>query len=211
MNFKSLSIAAIGAMLLSVPVSAKELRLSHQWSTKDVRHKFAQILADHVETENVGLKIKIFPSKSLFKPKEQYKPLTRGQLDMTVFPLSYAGGQQPAYNLTLMPGLVKNHDHAARLNYSPFMKEIQKIMAGDDVMVVVHGYLAGGFAGKNKCITSPNDVKGLQTRAAGKAFETMLVGAGASIASMPSSAIYNAMQTGVLQACKHFFIFFCLI
>ena len=39
-------------------------------------------------------------SKSLFKPKEQYKPLTRGQLDMTVFPLPYAGGQQPAYNLT---------------------------------------------------------------------------------------------------------------
>ena len=60
MNFKSLSIAAIGAMLLSVPVYAKELRLSHQWSTKDVRHKFAQILADHVESENVGLKIKIF-------------------------------------------------------------------------------------------------------------------------------------------------------
>ena len=109
MNFKSLSIAAIGALLLSVSVSAKELRLPHQWSTKDDRHKFAQILADHVESKNVGLKIKIFPSKSLFKPKEQYKPLTRGQLDMTVFPLSYAGGQQPAYNLTLMPGLVKNH------------------------------------------------------------------------------------------------------
>jgi TRAP-type C4-dicarboxylate transport system substrate-binding protein len=86
------------------------------------------------------------------------------------------------------------------MNYSPFMEEIQKIMATDDVMVVVHGYLAGGFAGKDKCITGPNDVKGLQTRAAGKAFETMLVGAGASIASMPSSAIYNAMQTGVLQA-----------
>ena len=79
MNFKSLSIVAIGAMLLSVPGYAKELRLSHQWSTKDVRHKFAQILADHVESENVGVKIKIFPSKSLFKPKEQYKPLTRGQ------------------------------------------------------------------------------------------------------------------------------------
>jgi hypothetical protein len=26
--------------------------------------------------------------------------------------------------------------------------------------VVVHGYLAGGFVGKNKCITSPDDVKG---------------------------------------------------
>jgi len=99
-----------------------------------------------------------------------------------------------------MPGLVKNHDHAARLNYSPFMQEIEKIMASDDVMVLVHGYLAGGFASTEKCITKPDDVAGQQTRAAGKAFEQMLVGAGASIASMASSEVYNAMQSGVLQA-----------
>ena len=73
-------------------------------------------------------------------------------------------------------------------------------MAEDDVMVLVHGYLAGGFVGKDKCITNPEDVAGLQTRAAGKSFEQMLAGADASIASMASSEIYNAMQTGVLQA-----------
>jgi TRAP-type mannitol/chloroaromatic compound transport system substrate-binding protein len=77
---------------------------------------------------------------------------------------------------------------------------MEEIMAEDDVMVLVHGYLAGGFAGKDKCITAPEDVGGLQTRAAGKAFEQMLAGAGASIASMASSEIYNAMQTGVLHA-----------
>ena len=71
-----------------------------------------------------------------------------------MLPLSYAGGQQPSYNLTLMPGLVKNHDHAARLNYSPFMDAIQEKMAEDDVMVLVHGYLAGGFVGKEKCVSS---------------------------------------------------------
>jgi TRAP-type C4-dicarboxylate transport system substrate-binding protein len=65
---------------------------------------------------------------------------------------------------------------------------------------LVHGYLAGGFVGKDKCITAPEDVKGLQTRAAGKAFEQMLAGAGASITGMASSEIYNAMQTGVLNA-----------
>ncbi len=197
------SIIAAGAAALALTasgLSAAELRLSHQWATKDVRHKVAQIVADEVAAANVDLEIKIFPSKSLFKPREQYKPLSRGQLDMTVFPLSYAGGQQPAFNLTLMPGLVKNHDHAARLNESPFMEAIEAKMADDDVMVLVHGYLAGGFVGKDKCITAPEDVKGLQTRAAGKAFEQMLAGAGASIASMASSEIYNAMQTGVLQA-----------
>jgi len=184
----------------STLANAEELRLSHQWSNKDIRHKVAEVMADEVAAADVDLEIKIFGSKSLFNPREQYKPLSRGQLDMTVLPLSYAGGQQPAYNLTLMPGLVKNHDHAARLTNSPFMDALEVKMAEDDVMVLVHGYLAGGFAGKDKCITSPADVQGLQTRAAGKSFEQMLAGAGASIASMASSEIYNAIQTGVLQA-----------
>lgn len=191
----ALALASAGSL-----ANAAELRLSHQWSSKDIRHQVAQIVADGVAAADVDLEIKIFGSQSLFKAREQYKPLSRGQLDMTVLPLSYAGGQQPAYNLTLMPGLVKNHDHAARLSDSPFMDALEEKMADDDVMVLVHGYLAGGFAGKDKCITSPDDVKGLQTRAAGKAFEQMLAGAGASIASMASSEIYNAMQTGVLSA-----------
>ncbi|WP_138934098.1 TRAP transporter substrate-binding protein DctP [Roseovarius arcticus] len=194
------AVAATALMALAPAAYATELRLSHQWSNNDVRHKVAQIVADEVAAADVDLEIKIFGSKSLFKPREQYKPLSRGQLDMTVFPLSYAGGQQPSFNLTLMPGLVKNHDHAARLNASPFMDAIEAKMAEDDVMTLVHGYLAGGFVGKDKCITKPADVEGLQTRAAGKAFEQMLAGAGASIASMSSADIYNAMQTGVLNA-----------
>ena len=194
------AVAAAALMAISGAASAVELRLSHQWSNSDVRHKVAQMVADEVAAADVDLEIKIFGSKSLFKPTEQYKPLSRGQLDMAVFPLSYAGGQEPAFNLTLMPGLVKNHDHAARLNDSEFMQAIEAKMAEDDVMVLVHGYLAGGFAGKDTCITKPSDVEGMQTRAAGKAFEQMLAGAGASIASMSSSDIYNAMQTGVLDA-----------
>ena len=198
-SFKTLA-ATVCAAALATSAQSAELRLSHQWSTKDVRHAVAEIVADEVAAADVDLDITIYPSKSLFKPREQYKPLSRGQLDMTVFPLSYAGGQRPAFNLTLMPGLVKNHDHAARLSESAFMEALQEQMAEDDVMVLVHGYLAGGFVGKEKCITSPEDVQGLQTRAAGKSFEQMLVGAGASIASMASSEIYSAMQTGVQDA-----------
>jgi TRAP-type C4-dicarboxylate transport system substrate-binding protein len=195
-----LKTTALSLLLTGAAAHAEELRLSHQWSTSDVRHEVAQIVADEVAAAGVDLEITIFPSKSLFKPREQYQPLSRGQLDMTVFPLSYAGGQQPSFNLTLMPGLVKNHDHAARLSQSPFMEALEAKMAEDDVMVLVHGYLAGGFVGKNNCITHPDDVVGLQTRAAGKSFEQMLVGAGASITSMASSEIYSAMQTGVLDA-----------
>ena len=199
-KFFAATAAAAALFAGTLSAHATELRLSHQWSDKDVRHQVAQIVADEVAAAGVDLEIKIFPTESLFKAREQYTPLSRGQLDMTVLPLSYAGGQQPAYNLTLMPGLVKNHDHAARLSDSPFMAALEEKMAEDDVMVLVHGYLAGGFAAKETCIRKPEDVAGLQTRAAGKSFEQMLAGAGASIASMASSEVYNAMQSGVLDA-----------
>ena len=175
---KAAIIGCVSALWAGSALADKVLKVSHQWSTSDVRHKVAQMVADEVAAADVGLELKIYPSKSLFKPKEQYRPLTRGRLDMTVVPLAYAAGQRPAYNLTLMPGLVKNHDHAARLVESPFMQELEKIMAQDDVMVLVHGYLAGGFGGKDKCITGPDDVKGLKIRAAGKSFEQMVAAAG---------------------------------
>ncbi len=194
------SAAALAMMVGAGMAAAADLRLSHQWSTADVRHKVAAMIAEDPAVQASGVEITIYPSQSLFKAREQYRPLSRGQLDMAVLPLSYAGGQRPAYNLTLMPGLVKNHDHAARLSASPFMTEIERIMAEDDVMVLVHGYLAGGFAGVDACITAPEDVQGKQMRAAGRAFEQMLAAAGASIASMASSEIYSAMQSQVLDA-----------
>ncbi|MDG1068786.1 MAG: ABC transporter substrate-binding protein, partial [Sulfitobacter sp.] len=95
---------ALACLTFGPAAQAETLRLSHQWSNTDIRHQVAQMIADDVAAANVDLDIQIFGSKSLFKPREQYRPLSRGQLDMTVLPLSYAGGQQPAFNLTLMPG-----------------------------------------------------------------------------------------------------------
>lgn len=195
---------AVSALLLPVAGFAAdiEMRASHQWpgGKGDIRDEMVQIIARDVNNANVGVNIKVFPGKSLFKPKEQWTAMTRGNLDISAFPLAYAGGKHPQFNLTLMPGLVKNHDHAKRLNKSPFMDKIKKIMDDAGVIVLADTWLAGGFVSKTNCILDPDDVKGKQFRAAGKAFEQMLAAAGASIASMPSSEIYTGLQTGVLDA-----------
>ncbi len=52
---------------------------------------------------------------------------------------------------------------------------------------------------EEQCITTPESAAGQTLRAVGLAFEEMLVGAGASISSMPSSEIYTAMQQNVLD------------
>jgi TRAP-type transport system periplasmic protein len=190
----------LGAGLVGQAVAQQTLRLSHQWSTNDIRHKVAQIIADEVEKANVGFNIQIFPSQALFKANDQWGAMTSGRLDMTVIPLSYAGGRHPEFNLTLMPGLVKNHAHSVRINESAFMGKIEEIANSAGAVTVAKGWLAGGFASKKNCIVEPDDAKGQQMRAAGKAFEQMLAGAGASISSMPSSEVYTGMQTGVLDA-----------
>ena len=196
-------IAAVAfGLSLSTGATAETLKASHQWpgGKGDVRDEMVQIIAKEVANANVGLDVKVYPGKSLFKPKAQWQAMVKGQLDISAFPLDYASRYHPQFSATLMPGLVKNHDHALRLNSSPFMADIKKIINQAGVVILADAWLAGGFASKENCILGPESIKGQVTRAAGPAFEQMLAGAGASISSMPSSAIYTAMQTGVLDA-----------
>ncbi|MEE8444846.1 MAG: ABC transporter substrate-binding protein, partial [Alphaproteobacteria bacterium] len=117
----------MAAAAISAPVSAKVLKASHQWpgGKGDVRDEMVQIIAKEVGKANVGLEIKVYPGRSLFKPKEQWNAMVKGQLDISAFPLDYASGRHPQFSATLMPGLVKNHEHALRLNKSAFMDDIK--------------------------------------------------------------------------------------
>lgn len=192
-----------GLLLAAGPAAAEmTLKASHQWpgGKGDVRDEMVQILAREVEKADVGIKIRVYPGKSLFKPRGQWGAMVKGQLDISAFPLDYASGRHPQFSATLMPGLIRNHERAARLNDSEFMKDIKKIINDAGVIVLADAWLAGGFASRKGCIGGPASIRGQVIRAAGPAFERMLAGAGASISSMPSSEIYTAMQTGVLDA-----------
>ena len=130
---------------------AVTLKASHQWpgtpradGSYDPRHEMVQIIADEVKKANVDLDIRIYPAKSLYKPKEQWKPMTTGQLDMSAFPLGYAAKFHPEFDATLMPGTVKNHKHALKFNKSPMMVEIKKIINDAGVIVLSDAWLGGG-------------------------------------------------------------------
>ncbi|MFQ3789039.1 TRAP transporter substrate-binding protein DctP [Halomonas sp. A29] len=196
--------AALGlAIAFSSAASANTvLRASHQFpgGQGDVRDEMVQMMARQVAEADVGLEIQVYPGQSLFKANEQWGALVRGRLDITALPLDYASGRHPEFSATLMPGLVRNHEHAQRLNESEYMDLIKQVIQDNGARVLADAWLSGGFASSEQCITSPDTVRGQNIRAAGPAFEQMLQAAGASIASMPSSEVYTAMQTGVLDA-----------
>jgi TRAP-type transport system periplasmic protein len=203
MNKKALSLVVAAGLAFSASLASAEtvLRASHQFpgGKGDVRDEMVQMIAEEVKKADVGLTVQVYPGQSLFKAKEQWAAMTQGRLDMTALPLDYASGRHPEFSATLMPGLVRNHERAQRLNDSEFMDMIKEVINDAGVRVLADAWLAGGFASDVRCITSPDTVDGQTMRAAGPAFDEMLAEAGASIASMPSSEIYTAMQTGVLD------------
>jgi TRAP-type transport system periplasmic protein len=195
----TLVAAALGGSALAADVT---LRAAHQFpgGKGDPRDEMVQIIAREAKAANVGLEIQVYPGASLFKPNEQWNALVNGQLDISSFPLDYASGKVRAFGATLMPGLVRNHQRAARLNDSKFMKDIKAKIEKAGGMVLADAWLAGAVASKKACIRTPADIKGLKIRSAGPTFAAMWQAAGASIVSIPSNEVYNALQTGVADA-----------
>jgi len=207
MKLTSLAKALSCFLLAAVPATVVlaesiTLKASHQFpgGKGDVRDEMVQMIAREVAAANVDLTIKVFPGASLVKAKDQWKAMQTGQIDMSSFPLDYASGIHPQFGATLMPGLVKNHAHAQRLNTSPFMQDIKSLIEQGGAKVLADAWLAGAFASKDKCILKPQDAAGLKVRSAGATFSQMWAGAGASVVSIPSNEVYNAMQQGVINA-----------
>jgi len=197
-------VAALALALASSPLAAAPvvLRASHQFpgGKGDARDEMVQIIARDAKAAGVDLDVQVYPGAALFKPNEQWNALVNGQLDISSFPLDYASGKVREFGATLMPGLVRSHARAARMNDSPFMKDIRARIDKAGVIVLADAWLAGAVASKKGCIRTPADMKGLKIRSAGPTFAAMWQAAGASIVSIPSNEVYNALQTGVADA-----------
>jgi TRAP-type C4-dicarboxylate transport system substrate-binding protein len=193
-----LALAVMAGSATAAPVT---LRASHQFpgGKGDARDEMVQIIAKEAKAAGVDLEVQVYPGASLFKPNEQWNALVNGQLDISSFPLDYASGKVRAFGATLMPGLVRNHERAARLNDSKFMKEIRAAIEKNGVIVLSDAWLAGAVASKKNCIRTPADIKGQKIRSAGPTFAAMWQAAGASIVNIPSNEVYNALQTGVIE------------
>ncbi len=203
MTIKTLLAGVATALLLTASAQAQvTLRASHQFpgGKHDVRDDMVQMIAQEVGKANVGVTIQVYPGASLFKPNQQWNAMADGQLDISLFPLDYASGKVPTFSATLMPGLIRSQDRAKRINDSQFMKDVRAEIEKHGVIVLSDAWFAGGMAAKGKCIQHPKDLAGMKFRAAGPTFAAMWQAAGASIVSPPSNEIYNAFQTGVINA-----------
>jgi len=199
-------ILAMGLTAGAHAQQAKVLKLSHQFPASsgedgDFRDRLARKFATQVEQKSGGsLKIEVYPGSSLMKTNSQFGALRKGILDMSVLPLAYGGGEVPEVNMTLMPALVQSYEQGLRWKTAPIGAELSRILESKGIKIVAWVWQAGGIASRGAPVVNPDDAKGQKFRGGSKEMDLMIKGAGASPTNLPSSEIYSAMSTGVLDS-----------
>jgi TRAP-type transport system periplasmic protein len=184
----------------------KTLKISHQFpagtlTDGDFRDRLCRKFAAEVEKRSNGsLKVEIYPASSLVKTNSQIGALRKGALDMSLVPLAYGGGEIPETNIGLMPTLVTSYEQGLRWKDAPIGKELAKALEDKNIKFVTWIWQGGGIASSKGPVVKPDDVKGMKIRGGSKEMDLMLKSAGAAVTAMPSSEVYNAMQSGVLDA-----------
>ncbi|MFZ4480538.1 MAG: TRAP transporter substrate-binding protein DctP [Rhodoferax sp.] len=200
--------AAVTAIASGAPAQsgAGSLKISHQFpggtlTDGDFRDRLCRRFAVEVEKRSAGaLKASVYPGSSLMKTNAQFSSMRKGALDMSLVPLSYAGGEVAETNIGLMPALVPSYEQGALWKTAEVGKLISKVLDDKGVMIVSWIWQAGGVASRQRPLLTPEDAKGLKVRGGSREMDMMLKTAGASVITLPSNEIYAAMQTGAMDA-----------
>jgi TRAP-type C4-dicarboxylate transport system substrate-binding protein len=187
------AIAAPALLKASRGQAAQTLKISHQFpggtiDQGDFRdrlcRKFAQEIAKRT---NGALVAEVYPNSSLMKTNAQFSAMRKGALDMSLYPMPYAGGELPELNIGLMPCLVSSYSQGAAWKNSDIGREMTKFLADKGIIMVSWIWQAGGCATRANKLVGPEDAKGQKVRGGSREMDMMFKQAGAADAVVTSS------------------------
>jgi TRAP-type C4-dicarboxylate transport system substrate-binding protein len=199
--------AVIAVTRLGSAAPAKTLKISHQFpggtiDEGDFRDRLCQKFAVELEKRTNGeIAAQVYANSSLMKTVAQFSAIRKGALDLSLYPISYAGGEVPETNIGLMPGLVSSYKQGAAWKSSPVGQKFGPFLAQKGVIILSWIWQAGGVASRATSVVNPEDAKGLKIRGGSREMDMMFQAAGATTLNTPSNELYAAMQTGACDAC----------
>lgn len=200
------ALAAPAVLAAGRARAARILKISHQFpggtiDEGDFRDRLVRKFAEEVtKATNGELAFEIYPGSSLMKTVAQFSALRRGALDLSLYPLAYAGGEVPEVNIGLMPSLVSSYAQGLAWKTAPIGQSLMDTLDKKGVKLMTWIWQAGGIASRAGAVVAPDDTKGLKIRGGSREMDLMLKAAGGIISSVPSDEIYASMQTGTLDA-----------
>ena len=205
-RFVLASAAALGVLAVSLPGHAAEkkiLRMSHQLPPK--HHLSAIVDKWAAEIEKLSgdtIDVQVFGSNQLFKPKENYPAVAKGDAECALSVNFQWGNTIPEMNATLRPYSVSDINTLRNWSTSKPAASMDKMLSEKGVKNVMWLFVTNSAAitSKGKALVAPADFKGVKIRGLNKLVDEGLRAMGAAPAVMSGSEVYQALQTGVIDA-----------
>ncbi|MGA2287321.1 TRAP transporter substrate-binding protein DctP [Bradyrhizobium sp.] len=200
------ALAAPAILRFGPAQAATKLKISHQFpggtiDKGDFRDRLCRVFAEEVAKRSGGeIAAEVYPNSSLIKTNAQFAAMRKGALDISLYPMPYAGGELPETNIGLMPGLVSTYDQGMNWKKQPIGKALTDFLADKGIILLSWVWQAGGVASRSRPLVTPDDARGLKVRGGSREMDMVLQAAGAAVLSVPSNEIYAAMQTGACDA-----------
>ena len=200
------TIAAPAILTFGPAQAATVLKISHQFPGStgpdgDFRDKLCRQFAEQIAKKSGGeVTAQVYAGSSLMKTNAQVSSMRKGALDMSLVPISYAGGEMPEVNIGLMPALVSSYAQGLAWKKNAIGKEFESFLNSKGLVMVTWIWQAGGVASRAAPLVNPEDAKGMKIRGGSREMDLMLQAAGAAVLSLPSNELYAAMQTGACDA-----------
>src|SRR5213083_2859535 len=159
--------AVIASVRLGSAAPAVTLKISHQFpggtiDEGDFRDRLCRRFAAELEKRTDGAIVaQVYPNSSLMKTVAQFSAVRKGALDLSLYPISYAGGEFAELNIGLMPGLVSSYKQGAAWKTSPVGVKFGAFVAEKGAMIISWIWQAGGVVSRDRPIINPEDAKGL--------------------------------------------------
>ncbi|MDH3320340.1 MAG: TRAP transporter substrate-binding protein DctP [Betaproteobacteria bacterium] len=205
MNLKlKLGIAALSAGLAAGAQAADyTMRLSHQFPPAHHSAKNMEQFAADVKANTQGkVEVQIFGAAQLYKPNQHHAAVAGGKIESAIVLSFQWGGTIPEMNVTIIPYFMSSVDKMKKFPGSQAAKMLDAKMLEKGVKNIAWLVDAndGIFTSAKAPLIKPEDFKGVKIRGLSKLWDEGLVAVGAAPSSMPGSEVYQALQTGVIDA-----------
>jgi TRAP-type C4-dicarboxylate transport system substrate-binding protein len=193
--------AAATALPMSRAYAQEELKLSTFVPPSHII--YAKVLvpwAADLEKKTGGkLKVRFFPSMQLGgKPPELYRQMAQGVSDITFTLPGYTSADFPMMALTELPGIADSAEDGTKKLWTHFDKFLARDFKDAKVLMLWNSDTAS-IMSKSKPVRSLDDMKGLKLRTPSASQSSQLQAIGTTPVDMPASAIYNAIDRGVVD------------
>jgi len=197
------AVAAFG--LSAAPGAAAEfnMRISHQVPTAHHLHKALMMFAEDVKQRTKGgVEVQLYPSEQLAKAGENFPGVARGAFEAAMSVNFQWGTTIPEMNAPTLPFTFTELEKIKKFPTSDARKFLDELLLKRGVQSVSWLYITrlSIFTSGKKPLLTLADFQGVKIRGLNSLTDNSLKAVGAAPSAMPGSEVYQALESGVLDA-----------